>query len=168
MARRTDPVGPRAGLSPQSDMADNCAYLEQLLHQDIPLTQALGLGVLGWQGGELRLSLPLAANLNHKSSMFGGSLYCGAVLAGWGWLHLSLRETGIGDGHIVIQQGQIDYAEPVLSDAVVACTAPPLTEWEKFMALYRRRGMARIRLQSRILVGDVEAVCFSGQYVLHR
>ena len=51
---------------------DDRAYLEQLLHQDIPLTQALGL------------SLPLAANLNHKSSMFGGSLYCGAVLAGAG------------------------------------------------------------------------------------
>lgn len=149
-------------------MNDDRAYLEQLLHQDIPLTQALGLVVLGWREGELRLGLPLAANLNHKSSMFGGSLYCGAVLAGWGWLHLSLREAGITDGHIVIQQGQIDYAEPVLSDAVAACAAPPLAEWEKFLALYRRRGMARIRLHSRILVGDAEAVRFGGQYVLHR
>jgi thioesterase domain-containing protein len=63
-------------------MSDDRAYLEQLLHQDIPLTQALGLGVRGWQNGELRLGLPLAANLNHKSSMFGGSLYCGAVRCG--------------------------------------------------------------------------------------
>lgn len=124
--------------------------------------------MLGWQGGELRLGLPLAANLHHKSSMFGGSLYCCAVLAGWGWQHLSLREVGITDGHIVIQQGQIDYAEPVLSDSVAACAAPPLTEWEKFMALYRRRGMGCIRLHSRILAGDVEAVRFGGQYVLHR
>ena len=62
---------------------DDRAYLEQLLHQDIPLTQALGLSVLDWSHGELRLSLPLAANLNHKSSMFGGSLYSLSVLAGW-------------------------------------------------------------------------------------
>lgn len=147
---------------------DERAYLEQLLHQDIPLTQALGLGVRDWQCGELHLSLPLAANLNHKSSMFGGSLYCGAVLAGWGWLHLSLREAGITDGHIVIQQGQIDYPQPVLSDALAVCVAPAAAEWEKFLALYRRRGLARIRLHSRILTGTVEAVRFSGQYVLHR
>ena len=147
---------------------DERAYLERRLHQDIPLTRALGLGVLGWQDGELRLSLPLAANLNHKSSMFGGSLYCAAVLAGWGWLHLSLREAGIVDGHIVIQQGQIDYTEPVLGDAVALCAAPPAAEWERFLALYRRRGLARIGLHSRILVGATEAVRFSGQYVLHR
>ncbi|WP_068827489.1 thioesterase domain-containing protein [Pseudomonas sp. BMS12] len=149
-------------------MDDDRAYLEQLLHQDIPLTQAMGLGVLGWDASELRLSLPLAANYNHKSSMFGGSLYCGAVLAGWGWLHLSLREAGVADGHIVIQQGQIDYAEPVLGDAVAHCAAPPPAEWDRFITLYRRRGMARIQLHSRILCGEVEAVRFRGQYVLHR
>lgn len=147
---------------------DERAYLEQLLHQDIPLTQAMGLGVLAWQDGELRLSLPLAANYNHKSSMFGGSLYSGAVLAGWGWLHLSLREAGVTDGHIVIQQGQIDYAEPVLSDAVAVCAAPEPAVWHRFLALYRRRGLARIALHSRILSGEAEAVRFSGQYVLQR
>lgn len=149
-------------------MNDDRAYLERLLHRDIPLTQAMNLGVLAWAGGELRLSLPLASNYNHKSSMFGGSLYCAAVLAGWGWLHLSLREAGVEDGHIVIQQGQIDYAEPVLGDAVAACAAPAPAEWDKFLALYRRRGMARLRLHSRILAGPLEAVRFSGQYVLHR
>lgn len=149
-------------------MSDDRLYLERLLHRDIPLTQAMGLGVQGWGGGELRLSLPLAANYNHKSSMFGGSLYSGAVLAGWGWLHLSLRAAGVTDGHIVIQQGQIDYAEPVLGDAVAACAAPPAAEWDRFLALYRRRGMARLQLHSRILVGETEAVRFSGQYVLHR
>jgi len=55
--------------------------------------------------------------------MFGGSLYCGAVLAGWGWLHLQLREEGIEDGHIVIQEGQISYPLPVTRDATVICQA---------------------------------------------
>ncbi|WP_447588385.1 YiiD C-terminal domain-containing protein [Aquipseudomonas campi] len=144
-------------------------YLQQLLHHDIPLTQALGLGVRSWQGGELRLELPLAANLNHASSMFGGSLYCGAVLAGWGWLLLSLREAGVTDGHIVIQQGQIDYLQPVVSDAVALCAAPAAAQWERFLAVYRRRGVARISLDTRILgADDSEAVRFSGQYVLQR
>ena len=68
--------------------------LESVLHHDIPLTRDMGLKVLDWHDQQLRLYLPLDANVNHKSTMFGGSLYCGAVLAGWGWLHLRLKEEG--------------------------------------------------------------------------
>ncbi|KTC45318.1 hypothetical protein AO269_31985 [Pseudomonas putida] len=66
--------------------------LERLLHHDIPLTGDMGLRVRAWDNHCLRLHVPLAPNVNHKSTMFGGSLYCAAVLAGWGWLHLRLGE----------------------------------------------------------------------------
>ena len=49
-----------------------------------------------------------------------------------------------------------------------ADAAPVAAEWDKFLALYQRRGLARLKLHSRILVGDIEAVRFSGHYVLHR
>jgi thioesterase domain-containing protein len=78
--------------------------------------------VLDWQHG-LAPALAAGANVNHKSTMFGGSLYCGAVLAGWGWLHLRLREEGIEDGHIVIQEGQISYPLPVTGMQRI-CPAP--------------------------------------------
>ena len=145
-------------------------YLESILHHDIPLTREMGLTVLDWQNQQLRLQLPLAANVNHKSTMFGGSLYCGAVLAGWGWLHLRLREAGIEDGHIVIQEGQINYPLPVTGDAIALCDAPNATVWKKFLAMYQRYGRARLTLQTRIVNAgsDESAVTFSGQYVLHR
>lgn len=145
-------------------------YLESILHHDIPLTREMGLTVLDWQNQQLRLQLPLAANVNHKSTMFGGSLYCGAVLAGWGWLHLRLREAGIEDGHIVIQEGQINYPLPVTGDAIALCDTPDATVWKKFLAMYQRYGRARLTLQTRIVNAgsDESAVTFSGQYVLHR
>jgi thioesterase domain-containing protein len=145
-------------------------HLESILHHDIPLTRDMGLKVLDWHDQQLRLHLPLEANVNHKSTMFGGSLYCAAVLAGWGWLHLRLREEGIEDGHIVIQEGQISYPLPVTMDAIAICQAPGAAEWKKFLAMYRRYGRARLTLQSRIVnaEGAEDAVTFSGQYVLHR
>jgi thioesterase domain-containing protein len=144
--------------------------LESVLHQDIPLTREMGIKVLSWQAHQLRLHLPLAPNINHKSTLFGGSLYCGAVLAGWGWLYLRLKEAGIEDGHIVIQDGQISYPLPVNSDGVVICDAPDDPTWDKFVKLYQRRGRARLSLNTRILAegSDASAVQFSGQYVLHR
>ncbi|MCE0462826.1 thioesterase domain-containing protein [Pseudomonas uvaldensis] len=145
-------------------------YLESILHHDIPLTRDMGLKVLDWHARQLRLFLPLAANVNHKSTMFGGSLYCGAVLGGWGWLHLALREDGIEDGHIVIQEGQISYPLPVTGDATVVCDAPDEQVWKRFLGTYRRYGRARLTLQTQVLndASDEAAVRFEGQYVLHR
>jgi thioesterase domain-containing protein len=151
-------------------MSTDSHYLESVLHHDIPLTRDMGLRVLDWREQQLSLYLPLDPNVNHKSTMFGGSLYCGAVLAGWGWLHLRLKEEGITDGHIVIQEGQISYPLPVTGDATVICPAPDERAWKKFLAMYPRYGRARLVLQTRIVnVGsEVDAVTFSGQYVLHR
>ncbi|ROL71122.1 thioesterase [Pseudomonas chlororaphis] len=145
-------------------------YLESVLHHDIPLTRDMGLKVLDWQEQQLRLQLPLDANVNHKSTMFGGSLYCGAVLAGWGWLHLRLKEEGIEDGHIVIQEGQISYPLPVTTDGIAICEAPSAAVWKKFLTTYQRYGRARLTLQTRVVNAgsDEAAVSFSGQYVLHR
>ncbi|MCL7462397.1 YiiD C-terminal domain-containing protein [Pseudomonas sp. NW5] len=143
--------------------------LETLLHDAIPLTRAMGLKVLGWQDHELRLSVPLAPNINHTGSMFGGSLYSSVVLAGWGWLTLRLREAGIEDGVIVIKGGQIDYPLPVIADAQAVCAAPPEDEWRRFEALYRRRGLARLYLDSRIVDAEgAVAVTLRGEYVLQR
>ena len=151
-------------------MTTDNQYLEALLHHDIPLTREMGLQVLDWQQQRLRLQLPLAANVNHKSTMFGGSLYCAAVLVGWGWLHMRLREAGIDDGHIVIQEGQINYPVPVTGAAIAQCEAPDEKVWNKFIATYQCYGRARLNLNTQVrnAGSEEDAVRFSGQYVLHR
>ncbi|WP_434708724.1 thioesterase domain-containing protein [Pseudomonas sp. R1-1] len=151
-------------------MSDNTDYLQSVLHHDIPLTAEMGLTVIEWHDQQLSLHLPLGPNVNHKSTMFGGSLYCGAVLAGWGWLHLRLKEEGITDGHIVIQEGQISYPLPVTGDATAICPSADVAVWKKFLAMYRRYGRARLTLDTRIVNqgSDEHAVIFTGQYVLHR
>ena len=151
-------------------MSSDSQYLQGVLHSDIPLTREMGLQVLSWQDQCLQLQLPLEANVNHKSTMFGGSLYCAAVLVGWGWLHLRLREAGIDDGHIVIQEGQISYPLPVTGAAVARCQPPQDKAWERFVTMYQRRGRARLTLDTVVSnSGSTEpAVTFSGQYVLHR
>jgi len=153
-----------------NDQGSTARHLEAVLHQDIPLTQDMGMKVIRWHDHQLRLLLPLTQNINHKSTLFGGSLYCGAVLAGWGWLYLRLKEAGINDGHIVIQEGQISYPLPVKCDGVAICDAPDDATWDRFVKLYQRRGRARLSLNTRIVAqgSDESAVEFVGQYVLHR
>lgn len=143
--------------------------LEATLRQDIPLTRAMGLRVLDWQDGTLRLGLPLEGNTNHAASAFGGSLYSIAVLAGWGWLLLRQQEAGLEDGHVVIQEATIEYPLPVLGDAVALCRPVPAEAWARFEKTFRRHGRARLALDTEVLTAEGEvAVRFRGQYVLHR
>lgn len=149
-------------------MSQREAELEALLYREIPLCRALQVRVEHWADGELRLVLPLEANANPHGTQFGGSLYCAGLLAGWGWLHLRLAEVGLA-GAVVIREAQISYLSPVTADAQARCAAPADADWQRFEALFRRRGVARLRLHSEVLdASGAVAVRFSGEFVLQR
>jgi len=140
--------------------------LETTLHQEIPLTAAMGLTVDDYDGTSLTLSAALERNSNHKATAFGGSLYSVAVLSGWGLLYLKMKELEL-DGHIVIQESHIAYRQPVATRIVACCIMPEENIMRGFTTLYRRRGLARIELYSTVSLGDATAVEFSGKYVVH-
>ena len=87
---------------------DELTQLRDVLHKEIPLTRAMGVEVESYDGSCLVLAAPLAPNINHKSTAFGGSLYSLAVLTGWGLLHLQLKQRDVL-AHIIIRQSHIDY-----------------------------------------------------------
>ena len=57
------------------------AQFQKRINQNIPLTKAMGLKLLEWDGTALLLSAPLAPNSNHQGTGFGGSLYGVGVTA---------------------------------------------------------------------------------------
>ncbi|MDZ7686597.1 MAG: YiiD C-terminal domain-containing protein [Gammaproteobacteria bacterium] len=65
--------------------------LEAAYHELIPISGYMGIRVKSWADGRLVLSVPLAPNINHQGSGFGGSLFSVAALAGWGILHYLAR-----------------------------------------------------------------------------
>ena len=149
-------------------MGATAEALQALLYEEIPLCRALQVRVERWQDHQLCLSLPLAANGNPHGTQFGGSLYCGALLAGWGWLHLRLAESGLA-GAVVIRNAQISYLLPLEGDALSRCSAPAAEDWLRFVTLFQRRGVARLTLNSDVLDAEGRvAVQFSGEYVLQR
>ena len=142
------------------------AELQQVLRSEIPLTRHIGVSVDSYCDGELTISAPLENNINHKCTAFGGSLYSVAVLSGWGLVYLLLKEQGLA-GHIVIQKSQVEYLLPVAETITATCAFKSEGQVSKFVKIYRRKGLARITLQSRILSEGKLAVLFSGDYVVH-
>ncbi len=140
-------------------------HLERTLHSEIPLSLAMGIRVAGYDGHCLQLAAPLAPNINHKLTAFGGSLYSLAVLCGWGLLHLKLTEAGMHK-HIVIQEGSIRYLRPVNQEMLAGCCVNE-EELASFMRTLAKHDRARISLDVAILPGDEPALEFSGRYVVH-
>jgi thioesterase domain-containing protein len=137
--------------------------LEETLHREIPLTRAMGVTVVRCDARGLALAAPLAANLNHKRTAFGGSLAGLATLAGWGLLQLLLREHA--PATVVIRAAEVHYLRPVMQDIEATCALPPEAELARFQRMFARRGMARIELAATIPANGKEAVRFRGAYV---
>lgn len=142
---------------------ENLADLERTLHAEIPLTRAMGVTVARFDAAGLTLRAPLAPNINHKSTAFGGSLATLATLAGWGLLQLLLREHS--PVTVVIQESSVQYLRPVAEDMQAICSMPQARELEKFLRMLVRTGMARIELEVLIPAGGETAVKFRGRFV---
>src|SRR6185437_9306954 len=110
---------------------DLARELQDVLHHEIPLSQAIGLVVRDYDGERLSLYAPLAPNVNHKATAFAGSLTAVATLTGWGATWLLLRERDMG-GVIVIQESTTRYLLPVGGDFVATCRLPTSRVIERF------------------------------------
>lgn len=142
--------------------------LAQVLAEELPITQALGISVREVSAGRVVLGLPLAVNRNHKGTVFAGSLNAVATLAGWGALWQAMHEAGVA-AHVVIQDGMTRYLAPARTDVVAECPRPPAGVINPALALLARRGKARVRLEVTVhdAAGDVVAT-LQARYVLQR
>jgi len=139
--------------------------IQELLHNKIPITRALGVRVESYDGARLVLSAPLAANVNHLGTAFGGSLNALAVLSGYGLLWLELQEA---DCHIVIRESSISYDHPVRGEIRATCVRPKAELLAKFKQTFHEKGKARIALTATIEDEGITCVRFRGIFVALR
>jgi thioesterase domain-containing protein len=138
------------------------ASLERYLHDHIPLSAAMEVSVLQAAEDCVVLSAPLAPNINHRDTVFGGSASALAILAAWSLVHVRLAPASY---RIVIQRNQIDYTAPMLGEFTASASLVEAASWDRFLRLLERRGRARIRVGVALRSGGVEAARLEGDFV---
>lgn len=140
--------------------------LEAYLHEHIPLSRAMEVRVERADGDAVVLSAPLAANINHQDTAFGGSVSALAILAGWALVHVRLA-AGPGHGRIVIQRNQIEYLAPMVGRFRARATAPEAGAWSRFLRMLERKGVGRVEVTAEVTVEGTEeaGARLRGQYV---
>ena len=140
------------------------ALLERYLHEQIPLSAAMGVRVKTAVPEEVQLAAPLGPNVNHNETVFGGSAAALATLAAWGLLHLRLARAGV-HARLVIQRSSMEYERPIPGDFEAVCRFSDETAWERFRATLLRRGRARLTLAAHLLYEAQRMAAFQGDFV---
>lgn len=140
--------------------------LEQYIHQNIPISAAMGIRVLEASNQKVVLAAPFAKNINHKKTVFGGSLHAVCALACWSIMHLNLKEIAPVD--IVIAQSTVDFLVPVTEDFQAVCIRPEDDSWSRFLKTLNSKGKARIELDATIRQVDKKAVAFHAVFAALR
>ncbi|WP_026792019.1 thioesterase domain-containing protein [Pleomorphomonas oryzae] len=138
--------------------------LETYLREQIPLSAAMGVSVCSITEASVTLSAPLAPNINHKSTVFGGSASALSILAAWSTLHVRLLDAGL-PSEIVIQSNTMEYERPVRGEFVATGAIGAASEWPAFLKMLERRKRARIEIEAELRCGDEAVGAFSGRFV---
>ena len=140
------------------------AELEAYLHAHIPLSAAMQVSVVEIGPEAVVLGAPLAPNINHRDTVFGGSASAVAILAAWSLLHLRLTAAGF-ESRVVIQRNSMDYLAPIAGDFTARSYFEDGANWDGFARMLERKGRARISLGAVLIADGVEAGRLSGEFV---
>lgn len=124
---------------------DTLARINQQIETAIPLARAAGIRVAAGPRQMLTAHAPFAANGNPHGSVFGGSLYTAALVAGYAQTVYLLDAAGL-EAAVVIGSARADYRRPLHGD-IAACVEPiEAAARERLITATRRHGRGRIDL----------------------
>ena len=140
------------------------AELETYLHDHIPLSRAMAVRVASISDAKVVLAAPLAPNINHRDTVFGGSASALAILSAWSLLHLRLTAAG-QPSRVVIQRNSMDYLAPIAGDFTATATLGQDATWAGFLRMLTRKGLARITVGAVLDFEGRLAGRLSGEFV---
>jgi thioesterase domain-containing protein len=138
---------------------------EKFLHEQIPITRAMGLRVVANDERGFTVEAPVALNSNHLRTAFGGSINAVATLAAYGLLWLEMNDPAV---HVIVAESSIRFLRPVRETIRAVCLRPPANELEAFRTQLVEKGKARIVLRVNVTEAGQIATEFEGIFVARR
>jgi thioesterase domain-containing protein len=138
--------------------------LEEYLHEHIPLSSAMQVSVVEVSPEQIVLSAPLAPNINHRETVFGGSASAVALLAAWALLHTKLTAAGL-KSTLVIRRNTMSYEQAIAGSFIAKASSPSSEAWQSFTRTLQRKGRGRITVTSVVLYDGHTAGRLEGEFV---
>ena len=138
--------------------------LNDYIHEQIPITQAMGVQVVSADETRVELAAPLQPNINHRETVFGGSAAAIATLAAWTLVLVRMRAENL-KGRLVIARNSMEYQKPITADFSAVAVVEDLHSWPRFVAGLQRKQRGRVTVASHLLLNGEQVASFEGQFV---
>ena len=138
--------------------------LEQYLHEHIPLAAAMQVSVLEIGLTSVRLGAPLAPNINHRDTVFGGSASAVAILAAWSLLHVRMLAFNV-PGRLVIRRNTMQYLAPIRGAFTARAALSRDADWPGFVGMLARKAIARIEVGADLDCAGQRVGTLAGEFV---
>lgn len=142
----------------------NALQLQEYLHTHIPLSKAMQVEAVVVEPETVILAAPLAPNINHRETVFGGSAAAIATLAAWSLIHTRLVSAGLAS-RLVIQRSNMQYDAPIAGEFRARAFAPTEQTWDDFLRMLRKKGRARIVISAALEYEGQSVGRFEGEFV---
>ncbi|HZE12428.1 MAG TPA: YiiD C-terminal domain-containing protein [Chthoniobacterales bacterium] len=144
------------------DARASLSKAEKFLHEQIPITRAMGLRVVANDEDGFTVEAPVALNSNHLRTAFGGSINAVATLAAYGFLWMELNEAA---AHVVVAESSIRFLRPVRETIRATCGRPDANTLAAFRTQFSEKRKARITLRVTVTEAVGTAAEFEGRFV---
>lgn len=135
--------------------------------QEIPMARHMGYSISELNVKLAKTFLPLAPNVNHLGTGFGGSLYAFGALTCYSVVLCNLSTLGIENPYVVIADGHIDYLKAARGDMSSSVEVPD-QEHVEFLEAFQAKGVAKLKLEAKIISAGHVCAKFKGNYVVKR
>ncbi|MDP0492455.1 MAG: YiiD C-terminal domain-containing protein [Verrucomicrobiota bacterium JB023] len=143
------------------------AELQPYLYRHIPLSQAMKVRVESVSNESVVLTAPLAPNINHQATVFGGSASALAILSAWSLVRCRLLAEGL-DAELVIQRNQVEYQRPINGTFRASSSWATPDQWDRFVRTLAKRGKGRVLVDAVLTQASEPVGAFSGAFVALR
>ena len=143
----------------------NAHDLQAYLHERIPLSRAMEVAVRAAGSDGVVLYAPLAPNINHRDTVFGGSASAVAILAAWSALYVRMRAEQRA-GRIVIRRNKMSYERPITGDFTATSAPPDAAAWAKAIATLGKGRPARVHVTATLECAGQRVGVLEGEFVV--
>ena len=143
----------------------NAHDLQAYLHERIPLSRAMEVAVQAAGSDGVVLYAPLAPNINHRDTVFGGSASAVAILAAWSALYVRMRAEQRA-GRIVIRRNKMSYERPITGDFTATSAPPDAAAWAKAVATLGKGRPARVHVTATLECAGQRVGVLEGEFVV--
>jgi thioesterase domain-containing protein len=143
--------------------------LQEYIYSHIPIVKDMEFELGEIVNDNITVIGKFNKHINHRNSVFGGSINSIMTLAGWAKVKIMMDKISEG-AVIVIKSCTTDFIKPVLDDFEAVTESTTDEEYAKFLRIYERKGRARIDIRVNLYEkGKKERLAtFIGEFVVVR